>query len=222
MKGTITHFFSARAFTLVEVLVSSAILGIVMLVMLASVDTGMRLWKNSQEKINVDREARTALSLISEDLKNIVNPPAPMPQPVFQNPAGPSGTFMEFLTSKPSGYQSQNATAPGNIGDVCYVRYSFRNNQILRAYADSRPTFTALNSPTPSFPTGADVVEEVLAINIGNVWVGTQGPGGTANSTPPRSLYYFIEAREATSFGQNAPPSRNTKYFTATAAIPAQ
>jgi hypothetical protein len=190
--------------------------------MLAAIDTGMRLWKTSQDKINVDREARSAFSIISEDLDNIVNPPAPMPQPIFQNPAGSDGKFMEFLVSKPPTYQTQNAAAPGNIGDVCYVRYRLRNNQILRAYADSLPTFKALNSGTPKFPSGADIVEEVLAVNIGNVWIGTHGPGGNFNTTPTRSLYLSIEAKDAWSFSPNPPPSRNTQYFTATVDIPAE
>lgn len=207
-----------KAFTVLEVLVSSAILGIVMLVMLAAVDTGMRLWKSSQDKINVDREARTPFSVIAEDLKTMVNPPSG-PAPVFQTPPAGGGIFMEFLVRKPRDYQSQNSTtAPGNIGDVCYVRYTFRNNQILRGYADSAATFPPLNSTPPRFPSS--VTEEVLAVNIRNVFVGTQGPNGVMGTSPTRTAYYSIEAAEATSFGPNAPRARVTQYFTATALVP--
>jgi prepilin-type N-terminal cleavage/methylation domain-containing protein len=204
-----------KAFTLLELLVSAAILGIVMFVMLAAVDTSMRLWKTTQDKINVDREARTAFSLIADDLKNMINPPAPIPQPIFQNPDN-TGKFMEFLVLKPTEYQSEGDE---NRGDVCYVRYRFQGNKILRAFADSKPTFDALKNN--QFPA-SDAVEEVLAVNIRSVAVGTQGPGGVANTLPQRSLYYSIEATEPASFGPNPPPVKNRQYFTATASIPAQ
>jgi prepilin-type N-terminal cleavage/methylation domain-containing protein len=209
---------SRQGFTILELLVSAAILGIVMFVMLAAMDTGMRLWKTTQDKIVIDREARSAFSLIAEDLKSMFNPPLPVPAPVFQNPAGGDGKFMEFLVLKSPGYQSQNSSASaGNVGDVCYVRYSFRNNQILRAFADSKPTFDALQNN--QFPVG-DAIEEVLAINIRSVAVGTHGPNGAANTLPIQTIYYSIEASDPASLGPNAPPDRNRKFFTATASIP--
>lgn len=210
------------AFTLLELLVSSAILGLVMFIMLAAVDTGMRLWKTAEDKIQVDREARTALSQITQDLQNIINPPTPAPQPIFQDPDA-DGKFMEFLVLKPQDYQNQTDTAANNVGDVCYVRYRLENNKIYRAFADSGPTFEALQSNR--FPSGEDVVEEILAINVRTVEVVTQGIYGEYQqsfSPQTRSLFCYIQTNEPSSFSPNAPPPRRVQHFTATASIPAQ
>jgi hypothetical protein len=210
---------SHSAFTILELLVSSAILGIVMFVMLAAVDTGMRLWKTTQDRITVDREARAAFSIIAEDLKNMVNPLEPLPQPVFRDPSGGDGVFMEFLVRKPLDYQTQNSTAQSaNFGDVCYVRYSFRNGRVYRAFADSEPTFNALRNE--QYPGNAP--EELLAMNILRVNVGAQGPDGKLGTLPMRSLFYSIEAVEAASLGPGSPPAKNRQYFTSTAKIPVQ
>jgi len=216
----VKSYLPKSAFSILEVLVSSAILGIVMVVMLAAVDTGMRLWRTSEKKIIVDREARTAFTMISEDLRNIVVLPAPMPQAVFQPPDG-SGKFLEFLVLKPIDYQDQTTAANVNTGDVCYVRYRFSDNKILRAFSDSKPTFEGLSFNPPRFPQGNDLVEEVLAVNIRNVWLGTQGPDGVSGTQPTRSIYYSIESTEPEAIGPNAPPAKNRQYFTATASIPA-
>lgn len=209
--------FSRSGFTLLEVLVSSAILGIIMFVMLASVDTGMRLWRTSQQKITVDREARTAFSMIADDLKTIITLPAPMPQAVFQSPGG-DGKFMEFLVLKPTDYQDQ--TTEGNSGDVCYVRYRYADNKIWRAFADSKATFEALRRSPPRFPQGSELVEELLAVNIRNVYLGRQGRDGVNATLPTRTIYYSIEATEPEAIGPNRPPAKNRQYFTATASIP--
>jgi prepilin-type N-terminal cleavage/methylation domain-containing protein len=217
--------FFQNGFTLLEVLVSSAILGIIMFTMLASMDAGMRLWKDSQQKMTVDREARAAFTLISNDLKTAITLPAPLPQAVFQNPSG-DGKFMEFLLTKPVDYQDNSTsgnltTGEMNSGDVCYVRYRFEDNKIWRAYADSKTTFEALQSTPPRFPQGDEVVEELLAVNIRNVWLGRQGPDGVSGTLPTRTIYYSIEATEPDAIGPNSPPAKNRQFFTATAAIPA-
>lgn len=210
------------AFTLLELLVSSAILGLVMFVMLAAVDTGMRLWKTAEDKIKVDREARTALSQISQDLQSMINPALPTPQPVFQMPDDADGKFMEFLVLKPREYQDQTEAAK-NVGDVCYVRYRLENNKIYRAFADSEPTFEALRNNR--FPGGDDVIEEILAINVRTVELKTQDKDGGHQTTftpETRSLFCYVQTNEPSSFGPNPAPARKVQHFTVTASIPAQ
>ena len=50
------------AFTLVEVLVSSAVLGIVMFILLSTLGSSLSLWRTTEGYIAADRQGRCALS----------------------------------------------------------------------------------------------------------------------------------------------------------------
>jgi hypothetical protein len=218
------HIF-AKAFTILELLVSCAILGIVMFVMLAAVDTGMRLWKTTEDKIQIDREGRIALSQISQDLKNMINPPSPTPQAVFINMPKDGEIFMRFLVLKPTDYQSKEAEAPGNVGDVCYVQYRLQDQKILRGFVDSQATFEALKNG--NFPTVGTDVEELLAVNVKRVVVKTQDINGNyedAFTPQSRSMFCYVNTFAPNSFVKDYEGNLVNKqqHFTVLAAIPPQ
>ena len=89
-----------NAFTLIELLVSSGILAIVMMVLLTSMSTGLSLWRNTEQKVSVDRDGRTAMQLLAEDLAGIVNLNNPSLQPQFDTSSN-AVTPLRFLTLKP-------------------------------------------------------------------------------------------------------------------------
>lgn len=113
---------SREGFTLLEVLVASAILGVVMMVLLSTLSTSMSLWRNTESKAASDREARASGLLLAQDLASVVVPANSNLWPrILTNRVGrDSNLFLRFLTAKPADYQSDAA----DTGDVCYVEYA--------------------------------------------------------------------------------------------------
>lgn len=113
---------SAAGFTLLEVLVASAILGVVMMVLLSTLSTSMSLWRNTESKAASDREARASGLLLAQDLASVVVPANPNLWPrILTNRVNRENTlFLRFLTAKSADYQSSEA----DPGDVCYVEYA--------------------------------------------------------------------------------------------------
>ncbi len=112
-------YFLVRGFSLLEVLVASAILGVVMMVLLSTLTTSLSLWRTTESKSLADREARASQLLLAQDLANVVMPANASLWPrIVTNRIGRDNVlYLKFLTTVPSDYQS----APG---DVCYVEYA--------------------------------------------------------------------------------------------------
>jgi ferredoxin--NADP+ reductase len=82
---------------------------------------------------------------------------------------------MEFLVRRPRDYQDQSG---GNTGDLCYVRYRYRDNKIERASADSAATLEALRDGKRPNPSNF----EVLADNLPSFFIGAfDGDGQRLN-----------------------------------------
>lgn len=113
----------SSGFTLIEVLVSSAVLSIVMAVMFAALSTSLSLWRNTDNKIVADREARAVELLLSRDLANAVVPADTNLWPrIATNRVGRDTVFyLKFLTAAPPSMQSATGA---EVGDVCYVEYA--------------------------------------------------------------------------------------------------
>lgn len=155
----------SAAFTLLEVLVASAIMGIVMFVLVSTANTSLQLWRGTTEKIAIDREGRAGLALLAWDLQNIIQPTNNALRPWINTNRfnGPSASFpvLRFLTLKPSDYQTNAA----DLGDVCYVEYRFTNRSLMRAFIGSSNTFASLRAGNLPTPTEAD-----FQVLIPNVW----------------------------------------------------
>ena len=113
------NVFGATAFTLLELLVSMAVMAIVLAVMFVALSTSMSLWRNTDSKIASDREARAVEFLLARDLANIVIPA----QTNFWPRVSVTGNsaYLRFLATVPSAAQS---TSAADVGDVCYVEYA--------------------------------------------------------------------------------------------------
>jgi prepilin-type N-terminal cleavage/methylation domain-containing protein len=168
----------AGGFTLLELLVSAALIGVIMMIMLTATSTSMAIWRNSERAISVDREGRNAVALISDDMANMLGVSESAPdylQP--QIAVWKDLVFLEFFVLRPRDYQAEGN---GNDGDLCYVRYRYRDRRIERAMVDSAETFAAIaNSQRPA--TGEDDFE-VLSENLPNFTVSTyDGQGNRLN-----------------------------------------
>lgn len=154
----------ARGFTLLEVLVASAIMGIVLFALVSTANTSLQLWRETSEKVAVDREGRSGLALLAWDLQNIVQPTNVALRPhintaVVNGDSSPT-TLLRFLTLKPGDYQTNAA----DVGDVCYVEYRLADYGIERAFVGSSDTFSAISSGI--FPSSGLEFQTLLT----NVW----------------------------------------------------
>jgi len=156
-----TPSFSARrdGFTLVEVLVSSAVLAIVLAVMFAALSTSLSLWRNTDNKIVADREARAVELMLVRDLGNVVMLPSTNFWPRVVVRGGEE--YLKFLTVVPPDAQSAGGTEAGN---VCYVEYAVvaatngPGREVRRLLWPGRRTYDEVLL-TGAFPTAPDAAE---------------------------------------------------------------
>jgi prepilin-type N-terminal cleavage/methylation domain-containing protein len=141
-------------FSLLEVLVASAVLAIVLTILLAALTTSLSLWRNTEKKLFSDREARAAELLIAQDLATAVVPSEPNLWPRVFNGR------LQFLTAKPEKLQN------GDKGDVCFVEYWVDKNSgaLNRSIYYSSETFKNVLLPG-SFPSSSKE-PDLLATNI--------------------------------------------------------
>lgn len=151
------------AFSLIEVMVASAVLAIVMAILLGTLSTSMALWRNTESKQSADREGRAAELLLAQDVASAVMSTNPNLWPRVANGR------LQFLTTKPADYQRMT---DGDFGDVCLVEYAVDsdNHSLVRSFFGSKKTYELLKAagsggslPTP--PTGG-AEPQLLATNV--------------------------------------------------------
>jgi prepilin-type N-terminal cleavage/methylation domain-containing protein len=157
----------SRGFTVLEVLVACAIMGIVLFVLVSTANTSLTLWRDTRDKIAVNQEGRTGVNILDRDLKNLIQPAKINLRPNLAS-QGNAFTPLKFLTVSPIDYQksidSSGASDEKLIGDVCYVEYRFKDNALLRGSVSSNGTFEALK--TGQFPTVPNDQFELVATNL--------------------------------------------------------
>ncbi len=151
----------SAAFSLLEVLVASAVLSIVLMILLGALTTTLSLWRTTESKIYSDREGRAAGLMMADDLASVVVPSDDRLWPRVDKDS------LQFLTLKPVDYQSKQGN---NEGDVCFVEYIFDrpNNALKRVFYSSEKTFNdILSNPDSGFPNpGGNANAQLLATNI--------------------------------------------------------
>jgi prepilin-type N-terminal cleavage/methylation domain-containing protein len=148
------------AFSLLEVLVASAVLGVVMLVLLNTLSTSLSLWRNTESKAVADREARGAQLLLVDDMSAVLMPADPDLWPKVVGT--PPNNVLQFLTTKPADY------LPSSPGDVFFVEYwvDAASGTLRRGLLDSSETYTKVlrAGGFPSAKTGG--ADQMLAANL--------------------------------------------------------
>jgi len=175
---------NASAFTMIELLVSMAVLSLIVVLLLSMVDNATKMWRQSENRVDAYREARAALNLIASDLASIYSStntnffyfdrePKPLP-----NVSSALDGKVFFVTALPP-----TAQGTGQKSDLCTVGYfagfdktsiTGRGGESMNLYRYFRPsneTFDALKTgdiadgmTISSTPTSDDA--EVLAKNI--------------------------------------------------------
>jgi len=149
---------SNSAFTLVELLVSSAVLSIVLVILLGTMSASLGLWRNTDSAISADREGRSANVLVHNDLRSAY---VPIGKPELWPSIQSNGAYLAFLTRKTSDYQN---TVAGDVGEICFVEYVVEDNALKRRVVGSKKTYEGLVAGR--FPTRVTNPFQVLATNI--------------------------------------------------------
>ena len=213
-------------FTLIELLVSSAIIGVVMMILLSATSASLGMWRGAERRIAVDREGRTGMALMADDLANMLVITSVPPK--FQSPDA-SGVFMQFPVLRPIDYQEQKPGQPAtNVGDVCYVRYRYDNAQkkIFRSHFDSKVTFDSVKSGSAPANDGYELLaDNVIELNVNTY--DNQGASGAAvaNANSVNLSICVVDKQERENMTNNPPiimPESKTskQYFSINAAVP--
>lgn len=180
------------AFTILELLVSMAVMSVLLVLLLGMVDGATKLWRENENRVDAYREARAALGIMSRDLRNALTGGTNtnhfalntrgvmtlLPSEAIQDTN--MGANLFFLSALPL-----NAQEPANKSDVCRVGYflafgkssSATNSPIntmnlYRFFGSSDETFSTLQAVAGGFPftnrpsITSDRKTELLARNV--------------------------------------------------------
>jgi prepilin-type N-terminal cleavage/methylation domain-containing protein len=167
MAAAPKRFFKHAAFTLLEVLVTCAILGLLLAILLSILNASLILWRDTDSKIYADREARAARLLLSQDLSNVVLPANSSHELWPRVTTAGDITYLQFLTKSSSDYQDSDE---GNQGDICFVEYAISptTTELTRRFVGSAETLSGIirtgNFPAPG--GGAQEETQMLASNM--------------------------------------------------------
>ena len=165
----------SRAFTLIEMLASMVVLALLVLTMMALVESAADLWRDNEGRTDACREARAALVIMARDLRNAVAG-TNVDFMKFNLQSGAAGTNhgsnVFFLASLPAAAQGTNSKS-----DVCEVGYFLaldrtsattnRTLNLYRYFRNSDHTFSNMTAASlfTNVATGA-TGEELLARNV--------------------------------------------------------
>ena len=161
------------AFTILEVLVAVAVLGMLLVLLLNILQSAAGLWRGVENRAEAYREARAAMQVISRDLTGVVASTNTNHFPTNLNASSHLAFFSRLLRS------SQNSDS---LGDVCTVGYLLaygnkspvagdngrQSYNLYRYFIESNETFTNLSQGSPLFPdfNASTNRSEILARNV--------------------------------------------------------
>jgi prepilin-type N-terminal cleavage/methylation domain-containing protein len=142
----------SHGFTLLEVLVSTAILAVILVLLLGMTDGATRIWREGERKREVAREIHAGLQIISEDLRSAVlttNPESLLIDHATRiNGDEDPGEKIFFLVSHPSEMRHS-----GHKGDLCATGYFVAKapegdgvSNLYRFHASGREVAAALEA----------------------------------------------------------------------------
>lgn len=226
------------AFTLLEVLVASAVLAIVMAILLSTLTTSISLWRTTESSIAAGREGRAGELLLAQDLANALVPTNPSLWPQV------APDTLSFLTLRPSEYQG----GAGDVGDLCFVQYKVEDDPdnadpnfiaLTRAFVGSAATFAALRNGSFPTPTNAQLLAANIVPNERAVYINSSAAAEvtddyftalgsnalplTGSAQPPAFIDVNISAADESSIGTldiQQKQLRSAGYFPFRVALP--
>lgn len=122
---------AVRGFTLLEVLVASAILVVMMILLIGVADHTTQQWHRGEQHRNTSGELRAGLEMITEDLHSAVLTTNPTTLVISRERAGDCGSRLFFLVSHPG-----EQRAAGDEGDLCATGYFIAEDPKIKGSAN--------------------------------------------------------------------------------------
>ena len=203
------------AFTLLEVLISSAILLMLLVLLLGICEGGSRFWNHAEQRRAPLREAGASLRLIAHDLRSAVITVDPSSLVIQTGTNGVNSLF--FLVSHPSDHR------PGtSIGDLCATGYFLAPTQhdqgeqdLYRFHASGPRVLEALASGTlpklyaSASPGSADT--ELLARHVASLDVRPIDSGSISDHPSALALEIITVDANTDSLLARAGSDRNSR-----------
>lgn len=135
---------SKKAFTLIELLISMAILALLMALLFQIFELAMRTWQSAEQRTESFREARAALHIISRDLRNTLRGNDKVTSLILDdlspNPVQPNEEVYALTTVKRNSGQSDVCA----VGFYCYWDENVGAFNLKRYFLNSDDTFKNL------------------------------------------------------------------------------
>ncbi|MBX7157897.1 MAG: prepilin-type N-terminal cleavage/methylation domain-containing protein [Verrucomicrobiae bacterium] len=140
-----------KAFTLLELLISMAVLSLLMALLFQIFELSMRTWQNAEQRTDAFREARAALHIISRDLRNTLRGNSQVATLILgersPSPTPPNQEIYALTTVKNNGGKSDVCA----VGFYCYWDDSRGAFMLKRYFRNSDDTFPLLGNPSQLF-----------------------------------------------------------------------
>jgi prepilin-type N-terminal cleavage/methylation domain-containing protein len=140
-----------KAFTLLELLISMAVLSLLMALLFQIFDLAMRTWQNAEQRTDAFREARAAMHIISRDLRNTLrgnpNVKSLILDSLSPSPTPPNQEIYALTTVKNNTGKSDVCA----VGFYCYWDEPRGAFMLKRYFRNSDDTFQNLGSPSQLF-----------------------------------------------------------------------
>ena len=135
---------SQKAFTLLELLISMAVLSLLMALLFQIFELAMQTWQRAEQRTESFREARAALHIISRDLRNTLRGNAQVTSLILDDlspsPVQPNEEVYALTTVKRNSGQSDVCA----VGFYCYWDESVGAFNLKRYFLNSDDTFKNL------------------------------------------------------------------------------
>ena len=199
-KHPAMHFRSG-GFTLVEVLLSSLILTVLLLLLLGMTEGASRIWRDSERRREPALEAREGVRLIGDDLRDaVLTGDRDSLRWGVTTDGGVAVDGLFLLVSHPRAERQ-----PGDSGDLCITGYFTApdpggkgERHLYRFHASGNRVSTAfrehrLSEIYASARVGADNTE-LLARHVRKLTVSPLGESPSTDGGFPQSLHIALEA----------------------------
>ena len=161
---------SAQGFTLIEILVASAVMALLVGLVITITSQVLNVWNRSGGRLSANQEARIAMELLTQDLETAIFRNNGLQWFLLENDEfeGPSGTFTNTVRIR---LFTPALDRPDGPGDICGVSYALDYlNPVTGTTTGERQfiLYRRVNTPTSTFTSlmGAGPQDSLATPNI--------------------------------------------------------
>ncbi|CAN5393355.1 hypothetical protein BH09VER1_BH09VER1_08230 [soil metagenome] len=173
-----------RAFTLIELLIATAIFAILVLVLASISNHALTIWSRSESKSDLREAGRSAINLIGSELKQAVLPVYRADTNSLRMTVNPTNISSTYLNRDAIFWQAPIATSRTK-GDLAIVGYFIRKDgnvsKLCRLFVNpDDPNYVGYNGPKPiddslldlmAPATDAQDLQGIFLENVPGMWI---------------------------------------------------